>query len=122
MPWSNREAAAFYHITKLPYKAQEPLGGRPMTDAFQRYRELEKKLIYTRWIYQGLESDEENLILDEMEEAWWHLTDDEKQLLNKEIPTSLIRPGSSVFSHHPLCDVDVWISPGGPYRTWGEVA
>ena len=40
-----------------------------MSDGLQRYRSLETELIYIRWQYAGLESEEEEPILDAMEEV-----------------------------------------------------
>jgi hypothetical protein len=40
-----------------------------------------------RWRHEGEESVEEDAILDEMEDAWLNLTEDERTLLNLEGPT-----------------------------------
>ncbi|MEW6753233.1 MAG: hypothetical protein AB1505_19975 [Candidatus Latescibacterota bacterium] len=57
-----------------------------MTEAMRTYRALELRLWYTRWRYEGRESPEEDAILDEMEQAWLQLSDDEHALLWAEGP------------------------------------
>ena len=51
------------------------------------YRQLERRLWMARWRHEGEESVEEDAILDEMEDAWLNLTEDERTLLNLEGPT-----------------------------------
>jgi hypothetical protein len=58
-----------------------------MTKDLARYRELELRLWMTRWQQEGEESEEEDAILDEMDDAWMNLTDDEQALLRLEGPT-----------------------------------
>ena len=62
-----------------------------MSDALQRYRALEEDLIYIRWQYAGLESEEEEPILDAMEDIWYELSEEEQQVLYREGTKSLIR-------------------------------
>ena len=62
-----------------------------MSDALQRYRALEEDLIHIRWQYAGLESEEEEPILDDMEEVWYELSEEEQQVLYREGTKSLIR-------------------------------
>ena len=62
-----------------------------MSDALQRYRVLEEDLIHIRWQYAGLESEEEEPILDAMEEIWYELNEEEQNELNSEGTKSLIR-------------------------------
>ena len=57
-----------------------------MTEEFARYRQLERRLWMARWINEGQESPEEDATLDEMEEAWLRLGDEEQDLLRKEPP------------------------------------
>jgi len=57
-----------------------------MTKDLARYRELELRLWMTRWKHEGEESAEEDAILDEMDDTWMNLTDDEQALLRLEGP------------------------------------
>ncbi len=61
-----------------------------MSDALQRHRALERELIYIRWKHAGLESKEEEAILDAMEEIWYELSEEEQDELNSEGTQSLI--------------------------------
>lgn len=93
-----------------------------MNDAFSRYRELEEQLVRIRWMYQGMESDEEDAILEEMDEVWWRLTEEERQRLNEQKPESLILSKAPISRHRQFNDVDIWSSPGVPVRILREVA
>lgn len=77
-----------------------------MSDAFHHYRELETALIRMRWLHNGLESPEEDDLLDEMDGVWWELTPDEQDRLNREGPKTLIR--DQVPATRTTVDVDVW--------------
>jgi hypothetical protein len=44
------------------------------------------RLWYTRWRHEGNESPEEDAILDEMDEAWWKLSEEGRSLLTAEGP------------------------------------
>ncbi|MGH9892175.1 MAG: hypothetical protein ACREA0_09380 [bacterium] len=55
-----------------------------MTDASRHYRRLEQLLWMTRWLHEGQESSEEDAILDEMDEVWDGLDEDERRLLDEE--------------------------------------
>ena len=50
------------------------------------YRRLERRLWMARWIHGGEESVEEDAAIEEMEDAWLRLTDDEQDLLRREPP------------------------------------
>ena len=63
-----------------------------MSDGIGRHRELERRLKHMRRANGGLESSEEEGILDEMEELWWQLSEEERKVLDKDDPESLIRP------------------------------
>jgi len=93
-----------------------------MTDALSEYRILQKRLSRTRWLHQGFESEEEDAILDEMDICWWRLADQERDLLNRETPKSLIRQGPHRPGEFGHKDTDVWTAPGSPPRTITEVA
>ncbi len=60
-------------------------------DALQRYRALEEALIHIRWQHAGLESAEEEPVLDSMEEIWYELSEEQQNELNSEGTKSLIR-------------------------------
>ena len=69
-----------------------------MSDALQRHRALERELIYIRWKHAGLESGEEESILDAMEEIWYDLSEEEQNELNNEGTKSLIRDNDAKSS------------------------
>jgi hypothetical protein len=86
-----------------------------MSDALGPYRVLEERLIQVRWLNMGFESAEEDALLEEMDELWWNLTDEEKDMIHREPSRSLIRtapPGKGC--------TDV-VTPGLPLRE-GKVA
>ena len=57
-----------------------------MAKDLAHYRQLERRLWMTRWRQEGQESAEVDTILDEMEDAWINLTEDERALLRLEGP------------------------------------
>jgi hypothetical protein len=57
-----------------------------MSSELAQYRQLERHLWLTRWRKAGDESEEEDVILDEMEAAWQKLSEDERVLLTREGP------------------------------------
>jgi len=57
-----------------------------MTRDLAHYRQLERRLWMARWRSEGRESAEEDAILDEMEDAWMNLAEDERALLRLEGP------------------------------------
>ena len=57
-----------------------------MTNEFVHYRQLERRLWMVRWSNEGRESPEEDATLDEMEEIWLHLSDEEQDELRREPP------------------------------------
>ena len=59
---------------------------RPVTKELAHYRQLERRLWMTRWRHAGQESVEEDAILDEMENIWMNLIEDERALLLLEGP------------------------------------
>ena len=58
-----------------------------MTKDLSEYHRLELRLWMARWKHEGQESAEEDAILDEMDDTWMNLTDDEQALLRLEGPT-----------------------------------
>ena len=83
-----------------------------MSDALQRYRALESDLIYIRWQYAGLESEEEEPILDAMEKIWYELSEEEQNKLNSEGTKSLIcdNDARSSVREGDLTDRNIWDS------------
>lgn len=63
-----------------------------MSDGIRRHRELERRLKHVRRANRGLESSEEEGILDEMEQLWWQLSEEERKILDNDDPESLIQP------------------------------
>jgi len=63
-----------------------------MSEAMKKYRRLEERLIWMRWINRGHEAPEEEDLLEEMTEAWMGLSDQEQELIRQEGPKSLIAP------------------------------
>jgi hypothetical protein len=57
-----------------------------MTEALLRYRELERRLWLARLRHAGEDSAEEEALLDDMEDAWAKLANEERLLLNSEGP------------------------------------
>lgn len=78
-----------------------------MSEAFKRYRSLERDLIYIRWQHAGLESEEEDSILEDMDVVWYELSEEEQQLLYSEGTKSLIRDASTPLSHSGWGDEDI---------------
>jgi hypothetical protein len=57
-----------------------------MSKDLEHYRQLEFRLWMARWRHEGEESAEEDGILDEMEDIWMNLVEDERDLLRREGP------------------------------------
>jgi hypothetical protein len=57
-----------------------------MTKDLAHYRQLERRLWMARWRHEGQESVDEDAILDEMEDIWMNLIEDERVLLRLEGP------------------------------------
>ena len=95
-----------------------------MSEAYKRYRSLERDLIYIRWQHAGFESEEEETILDEMEKVWYELSEKEQQLLYSEGTKSLIRDTSVTNSYRGRTHKDIWRNSDfrTPARILTEVA
>ena len=95
-----------------------------MSEAFERYRDLERDLIYVRWQHAGFETEEEENILDAMEKVWYELSEKEQQLLYGEGTRSLIRDASMSNSCRGRTHKDIWrnSSFSTPARILTEVA
>lgn len=70
-----------------------------MTKDLARYRQLEGRLWMTRWMHEGQEAAEEDAILDEMEDTWMNLAEDERALLRLEGPRCWPTESSSLPPH-----------------------
>ncbi len=95
-----------------------------MSEAYKRYRSLERDLIYIRWQHAGFESEEEETILDAMEKVWYELSEKEQQLLYSEGTKSLIRDTSVTNSYRGRTHKDIWRNSDfrTPARILTEVA
>jgi hypothetical protein len=60
-----------------------------MAEVIGKYKELQKKLTFVRWINDGLESEEEDVILELMDKCWLELTDEEREEINANPVKSL---------------------------------
>ena len=85
-----------------------------MSDALSRYRALEDKLAYVRWLHQGLESQAEDQILDEMDGVWFRLSAQEQAELNAASPRSFLESGRPLRT---IVDTDVWLHRELPPRS-----
>ena len=87
-----------------------------MTEVLAHYRQLERRLWMVRWRHEEAESAEEDAILDEMDDTWMKLTEDEQALLRLEGPicwpmdSSLFPPRLS--DSHYLSAPTPWIYEG----------
>ncbi len=86
MPSLSRAADALSLISKQIWRVPAPSGAKPVTKELAHYRQLERRLWMTRWRHAGQESVEEDAILDEMENIWMNLIEDEHALLRLEGP------------------------------------
>ena len=73
-------------------------------DAWAKYERLWSQLIRIRWIHAGLESPEEDEILEQMDETWLCLTPDEQMRISVQPNRSLLRTQPSK-SARELVDV-----------------
>lgn len=81
-----RPADALCLISNQIWQALVPTGASPMGKGLAHYRQLEISLWMARWKNDGKESTEEDAILDEMEDIWIDLNEDERALLYLEGP------------------------------------
>jgi len=54
------------------------------SEALARYRELYAKIDAVRAKYNGLESDEERDMMEEMDSLWWNLSVKDREIVNKD--------------------------------------
>ena len=81
-----------------------------MSSAFGTYRRLQEKLLWIRWMHLGLESADEDALLEEMDGVWWNLTADERKSISAEPPRA--DPIQDKQNVPGLVDVDVKEHPG----------
>ena len=93
-----------------------------MSAPLDHYRKLEERLRYLRWLSQGLESVQEDTLLEEMDDVWWELSEEERAIAEAERPRSLIRDGLGNAPRRQLVDTDVKVSPSAAPRTTEEAA
>lgn len=86
-----------------------------MSDALAKYRELEARLVHIRWIHRGLESQEEDEILDKMDGAWSRLSVQEQSEVNAAPPRSLLQREHAIT--RTRMDTDVWLYRELPPRS-----
>jgi len=79
-----------------------------MSEDLKQYRDLERRLWMTRWRNEGRESAEEDAILDEMENAWMKLSQNEQDLLRHEGPNCW---PDDFASSPPLYNLDLEEAP-----------
>jgi hypothetical protein len=87
-----------------------------MSSAYEKYRELERRLAHVRWVNQGYDSPEEERIFEEMHNIWWEMTEQERTKINGEPPRTLIRKGRPQKPSHRVVDHDVRRYPDEPPR------
>lgn len=78
-----------------------------MSEALARYRRLENELVRIRWIHRGLESPEEDDILERMDAAWSRLSAEEQVAAGAEPVRSFLR--DSPLLTRTVVDEDVWV-------------
>jgi hypothetical protein len=91
-----------------------------MNPQFLRYRELEQQLCLVRWINQGLESESEDALLDQMEDLWWKLDPSERKILDQEPDRSLITDSPPQTPPRKAVDIDTEIGDSRPARTFKD--
>ena len=78
-----------------------------MSEALARYKRLEDELVRLRWVHRGLESPEEDDILEKMDAAWSLLSAGEQAEVGADPVRSLLRESHLVT--RTMVDEDVWI-------------
>ncbi len=86
-----------------------------MSEALTEYRKLLKKLSWIRWAHLGHNSEEEDAHLEAMDEVWWQLTDEEREMVSTE--PSRQDPIQPATTDPQMIDLDVQNIPGlfGPW-------
>lgn len=89
-----------------------------MTQGIKDYLQLELRLAHIRWIHGGLESEQEHAVIDQMEQLWWKLTQEEQTHLNNEAaPYHLISDSFAPNSLHVISQ-DVPVDEGASHAEY----
>jgi hypothetical protein len=75
---------------KERFTARDGIGGGYMSESMKTFRELERKLMFIRFCHGGLESKDEDFVLEEMDEVWWQLSQQERDQISSEGPKTLL--------------------------------
>jgi len=86
-----------------------------MSERLGAYRQLEARLAWLRWIHAGLETPDEEALVDEMEAAWWLLSAEEREVANSELVPTLTSAPPAL--DRDTRDEDVWENPGKRARS-----
>ena len=78
-----------------------------MSETLAKYRRFENELVRVRWIHHGLESPEEDDILERMDAAWSRLSAGEQSEVSAEPARSLLRESHLVT--RKIEDENVWV-------------
>lgn len=81
-----------------------------MSERLDAYRALEARLAWIRWIHAGIETAEEEQLIDEMEVSWWRLSDEERAVANGEPVHTLTTVPPTL--DRDTRDEDIWGTPG----------
>lgn len=63
-----------------------------MSTSLDNYLFCLNKLIRLRWLFSGMESHEEDDLLEEMDSIWWSLTEQERAEIQKIPSRSVLEP------------------------------
>lgn len=86
-----------------------------MSERLDAYRQLEARLAWLRWKHAGLETPDEEALVDEMEAAWWQLSEAERHVANGELVPTLTSTPPAL--DRDTRDEDVWENPGKRVRS-----
>ena len=95
-----------------------------MSTFLEHYLHLRRRLAHFRWVRAGFESSEEDVLLDEMDEAWDALNAaDLAELRRRPASPQLTRPvARNVPGQRARVDTDVFTRADMPPRVLAEVA
>ena len=85
-----------------------------MSEALAKYRRFRETLVRVRWIHRGLESQEEDDLLEKMDGVWSRLSADEQAEVSAEPVRSILREGRPHVRN--IGDENVWDYRGLPPR------
>lgn len=86
-----------------------------MSDRLDRYRAYESQLAWLRWMHAGLETEDEEQLMDEIERLWWEMTTDEHQIANGELVPTLTTCPPPLMNRDTI-DSPIWTTPGPGIR------